>query len=190
MDEPKDDARVVHRAGVTPRWGRTTDRRWVRWSAKLKAAFLDHLAATCNVSEAAEAIGVEPCSVYVLRRRDPAFRAGWSEALMQGYEMLETQLVGHALSGGGARTMANGDVARTGGIDVELAMRLLGQHRAAMAGKPFRGGPKLHTATREETNTAILKKLRALGALPALPALPAPPAPDALPATATAQRIA
>ena len=166
MDEPNDDARVVHRDGVTPRWGRTTDRRWVRWSKKLKAAFLDHLAATCNVKESAEAIGVEPKSIYILRRRDPAFAAAWAEALQAGYEMLETQLVGHALSGGGARTITNGGDAGSGddvgGIDVDLALRLLGTHRNAMLGKPFKGGPRPRTATREETNAAILKKLKAV----------------------------
>jgi hypothetical protein len=160
MDEPNDDARAVHDAGVAPRWGRTTDRRWVRWSRKLKAAFLDHLASTCNVRDSAEAIGVDPGSIYVLRRRDKAFAAAWGEALEAGYEMLETQLVGHALSGGGARSITNGDVEHTGPIDVDLALRLLGTHRGAMAGKPSRGGPKPRTATREETNAVLLRKLK------------------------------
>ena len=136
----------------------------VPWSKARKATFLDHLAATCNVSAAAEAAGVLTGSVYQLRRRDAGFRAGWGEALQAGYEMLELQLVGHALAGGGTRSITNGDVANTGAIDVDLALKLLGTHRGAMLGKPFKGGARPKTATAAETNAALLKRLRRVNA--------------------------
>ncbi len=99
-----DVASATHKRPATPTRTRPTaftGRKWVRWTAKKKAAFLDHLAATCNVKESAAAIGVDPGSVYALRRHDAAFLADWHDALEAGYAMLETQLIGHALAGGG-----------------------------------------------------------------------------------------
>lgn len=159
-------------AWVPPRYARSRmkGRRWVRWSIKKKELFLDHLAATCNVKQSAAVAGVDPVSVYALRRRDAAFVAAWGEALALGYEMIETQLVGHALEGSGARAITNGAVEKTGPIDVELALRLLSHHGAAMAGRVPRGGPKRQRASREETEAAILKRLAAIaGAAPDQP---------------------
>ncbi|OYY90503.1 MAG: hypothetical protein B7Y45_07770 [Sphingomonas sp. 28-66-16] len=153
-----------HKPPATPTITRPTaftGRKWVRWTAQKKAAFLDHLAATCNVKASAAVIGVDPISVYALRRHDPAFLAAWQEALEAGYAMLETQLVGHALSGGG-RTIANGATALTGPIDVDLALRLLAAHRTRSADRPRRGGPPLQRASPDDTDAAILKKLRAI----------------------------
>ena len=127
----------------------------------MKAEFLDHLASTCNVLASAVAIGVGPRSVYNLRRRDPAFRASWIEAVECGYEMLETQLIGHALDGGGDQ-LVNGDVARTGAIDVKLALALLTAHRGRRDGTRGRDGPKLKVVSSEQTDASILKKLAAM----------------------------
>ena len=135
-------------------------RRKVRWNKGLRRRFLDHLAATCNVKEAAETIGVDPYSVYYLRRRDPSFAEQWGEALTLGYQMLETRLVGHCLAGKGVT-----DKLERGGleaIDTHLGLTLLASHRNALAGKPARGGPRPGRATEEETNAALLKKLDAV----------------------------
>lgn len=134
------------------------DSRPVRVTRALRAAFLDHLAGSCNVRASAEAIGVNPVSIYKLRRRDPRFAAEWHEALLAGYQLLETELVGHALSGGNPERTIDCATAR---IDVDTALRLLSAHRNALAGK-WRGGPPLRRATTEETDKAILKKLDAL----------------------------
>lgn len=147
----------AERQMVPPKWGRTTDRRWVRWNAKMKAEFLDHLSATCNVAAAAASIGVDPVSVYALRRRDAAFADAWGGALALGYEMLETQLVGHAIGGGGDAAITNGAVAITGPIDVALAERLLMLHGKRDGWKP--GGPRPQVADADETRRAIMKKL-------------------------------
>ncbi|OYY70025.1 MAG: hypothetical protein B7Y47_11065 [Sphingomonas sp. 28-63-12] len=77
----------THKRPATPTVTRPTaftGRKWVRWTAKKKAAFLDHLAATCNVKESAAVIGVDPGSVYALRRHDLAFSAAWLDALEAG----------------------------------------------------------------------------------------------------------
>lgn len=159
-----------------------TGRKWVRWTRRMKAEFLDELAATCNVAASAAAIGVSATSVYALRRRDDAFADAWQEALAQGYQMLETQLVGHALTGGGAgegQRLATGDPDRPG-LDVELALKLLNDHRGqALRGRPV-GGPRPKVASRAETNVAIMKKLKAIeGRLGLVPWPDLPPSPDA-----------
>lgn len=157
--------------------GRFTGRKWVRWTAKRKAGFLDELAATCSVKAAAAAVGIAPVSAYYLRRQDEEFAAGWQVALRQGYEMLELQLVGYALNadgtGGGPR-LTNGDPARPA-IDVDLALRLLKDCRDRASGRRPPTGPAPLVATRAQTNAAIIRKLAAIearagGALAVVPA--------------------
>jgi lambda repressor-like predicted transcriptional regulator len=138
-----------------------TGRKWVRWTKRMKADFLDHLAATCNVSASAAAIGVDPGSIYALRRHDPEFVAGWEESLRCGYQLLETQLVGHALAGEASPMITNGAPA-IAPVAVDLALKLMSTRRASLQGKDNRGGPPRHRATKEETDTAILKKLAAI----------------------------
>lgn len=130
----------------------------------MKEEFLDHLAATCNINAAAELIGVERMSVYHLRRKDEAFRASWAVALECGYEALETQLVGHALGGGGP-LVTNGTVDPEG-VHVRLALALLTQFRNNAAGRHRRAGPPLKRVTAEQTDASILRKLKAMGRLP------------------------
>lgn len=132
-------------------------RRWVRWNKTKRATFFDHLAGTCNVKEAAALAGMTPPSVYHLRRKDEEFAEEWHKALLVGYEMLETELLGHVLAGGGA-TIERAD-GRT--IKMDDAIRLLGLHRASLQGKK-RSGPPLRRARPEDTDAAIMRKLDAI----------------------------
>ncbi|MDH4746599.1 hypothetical protein OMP43_21450 [Sphingomonas sp. CBMAI 2297] len=134
------------------------DRSWTRWTKKKRAAFLDELAGTCNVRQAAAAARVTPQSVYRLRRKDPGFVEEWHEALLAGYEMLETELLGHLLSGNPGKTITRLD---GGQIDMRMLIQLLEAHRRSLQGK-WRGGPPLRRADPEDTNKAILKKLEAI----------------------------
>ncbi len=135
--------------------------RGFRISAKQKKAFLAFLAATCHVRAAAAHAQIGLGSIYPLRVKDAAFRADWAEALHAGYQMLETQLVGHALSGGGP-TLDNGDVELTGPIDVELAMRLLTLHDSRTTAR-LRGGDRpVKRVTAEQTDASILRKLASM----------------------------
>jgi hypothetical protein len=146
-------------------------RKWVSWDDAKREAFLDHLAGSCNVKASALAAGVDPASVYALRRKDPEFAGQWHEALLAGYDVLETALIGYALAGGDAgRAVGN----MIDPIDVDTGLRLLSAHRNALRGKASRGGPRLRRATREETDAAILAKLDAYEKRLALPALPPP----------------
>ena len=153
----------THRAVIADGHSAFTGRKWVRWNAKMRASFLDHLAATCNVKASAAYIGVDPVSVHALRRRDPGFADAWGEALALGYEMLETLLVGQALSGDAGDVLTCGAETRSGPVTVDLAMRLLTLHRNA-AGKSRRGGAARQFADPEETDKVLMKKLAAIEA--------------------------
>ena len=48
-----------------------------RWNDKRTALFLNHLALTCNVTEALSVSGMASSSLYRRRRECQAFRAAW-----------------------------------------------------------------------------------------------------------------
>ncbi|WP_156442667.1 MULTISPECIES: hypothetical protein [unclassified Sphingomonas] len=133
----------------------------VQWSAAMRATFLDHLAATCNVSAAAEAARVCKTSVYQIRRRDADFAAQWEEALALGYQMVETRLIGHVLAGLTRvdRMDERGDAPA---IDFEAALKLLSQHRNATA-KPHKGRKPTFAAP-DDTDRVLLERLRVIEA--------------------------
>jgi hypothetical protein len=67
-----------------------------RWTDEDEAVFLDCLAATCNVTLAAEKAGFSTEAIYRRRRRDPGFAERWQAALAQGYARIEIALVRRA----------------------------------------------------------------------------------------------
>lgn len=129
------------------------------WPAKCRAAFLDHLAASCNVTEAAKAVGVFPATPHRVRRRDPAFAQQWLEALKVGYVTLETMLLNRAIL---AAALPTGETAvpDANGMTTDQALRLLERHKNTVSGVARRAGPK--PATEEETYRNIVKKLAVL----------------------------
>lgn len=130
-----------------------------------RGVFLTVLAATCNVRLAAAAAKVGTPTVYRARQRDPEFAALWREAMILGYERLETALLARAL-GTDAPPAADFDfgdpdaILPEGEIDSDLALRLLAHNRAAGQGRSrtTRG----HVATEAETNAALIRKLMVL----------------------------
>lgn len=75
-------------------------RRQIRhdgWTVDIRAKFLDVLAATCNVTAAAKAVGKWPDSARALKRRDGEFAQLWAAAFAAGRERLEEELVACAL---------------------------------------------------------------------------------------------
>ncbi|WP_411291667.1 hypothetical protein [Sphingorhabdus sp.] len=75
-----------------------------RLNAKIRRQFLDHLAATANVSASARTAGVAGSAVYAERRRSAAFRGDWALALAEGYARLEIDLLAEALQVASPRT--------------------------------------------------------------------------------------
>lgn len=124
--------------------------------------FLDALAYTCNVSLAAEYAGVDHATPYYHRARDPVFAQQWRDALAAGYDRIEELVLQH---GGAGRPL---DPADPGAVDdsamppfdFDRALRVLGEYRRTRAGEPSRrDGFRGITATREETNAALLKAI-------------------------------
>ena len=132
------------------------------WTVRKRAVFLDHVAATGNVSASARFVGLGESGAYKLRRRDPDFAEQWRVALSAGFDRLQAMLIERAM---GPLTVQIGDTPMpdVSTMDTELAMRLVEHHRRTIAGAPQRrGGPVPTRATEEETNAALLKRLKIL----------------------------
>lgn len=109
----KPKLRPDQKAGEKP----NLDRSW-------RALFLDTLAETSNVSEAARIAGINPGRAYKVRRGDAAFRREWQAALLEGYEHLELETL-HRLRAGVGKEDNKFDIAN--------ALRLLMLHRETIA---------------------------------------------------------
>lgn len=104
------------RLPALPKWART---------------FLSELAATSNVSAAARKAGISTTSAYDLRRHHAEFNRKWQEALCEGYDHLEMELL-HRLRTGEVKPAAG---AKKGvrAFDNGTAFRLLAAHRESAA---------------------------------------------------------
>lgn len=87
-----------------------------------RGLFLDCLAETSNVSEAARQAGINPSRAYKVRREEPEFAQRWLDALWEGYEHLELEVL---------RRLREGDLQTPDGgkYDFASAIRLLSSHR-------------------------------------------------------------
>lgn len=115
----------MSKASTSP--GRTRARPGFAW----KRAFLAELAETSNVSAASRAAKVDTATAYKLRRSDRTFARQWFEALCEGYDNLELDLLRRLREGelAGATTPA-GKARRK--FDNATALRLLAAHRSAV----------------------------------------------------------
>lgn len=73
--------------------------KWTKWTPKRKAAFLEGLIATGNVSEAVRLSAMSRSRVYELRDKDDDFRVAWEEAVEIGIDNLEQAARDRALNG-------------------------------------------------------------------------------------------
>jgi hypothetical protein len=71
----------------------------LKGTARIKAAFLDELARTANVTRASALVGVTPRCAYLWRQADEAFAAAWAEAVELGTNALEDEAVRRAFEG-------------------------------------------------------------------------------------------
>lgn len=132
MDDPRRRARAL-----------------VGWTKRMRDVFLDALAMSGNVRQAAEAAGGTHDSAYALRRRDPAFAAGWDAAVASVYARLEADLL--------ARAIGDGPV----GFDAALALKVLSRHE----GQALRGTARMgvaRTASLDTVERSLARKLAAL----------------------------
>lgn len=91
-----------------------------------RGLFLDCLAETSNVSEAARSAGINPSRAYKIRREEPDFARQWMAALWEGYTHLELEVL---------RRLREGDLKTESGekYDFAAAIRLLSAHRDTAA---------------------------------------------------------
>lgn len=88
--------------------------------------FLDALAETSNVTQAAARAVISPSRAYQLRRTNAAFRSEWQAALVEGYSHLELETL-HRLRMG---VEAGKDDRK---FDIANALRLLTLHSRSVA---------------------------------------------------------
>lgn len=151
------------------------------WTQAKRAAFLEHLAATCNIAASARAVGMAPRGAHALKARDAVFAADWAGAIEAAYETLEARLLAYALgeaegeaeaeaarvadgvADGVADRVADGDAAaesRGAHFDPRVAVQALGFRRrdAAAGGR----GPSCKRATIAEVEAALVARLDAI----------------------------
>ncbi len=75
------------------------DQRADGWTAARRRLFLERLATTASVQEAARSVGMTRQSARKLYRRAPAFRAAWNEALQESVAVLAETAFHRALHG-------------------------------------------------------------------------------------------
>ncbi|HEY0130129.1 MAG TPA: hypothetical protein VGB57_01905 [Allosphingosinicella sp.] len=132
-----------------------------QWSEEAEDLFLDVLAATCNVSLAAEEAGVGHTSVYRQRRLRPDFARKWQAVLEQSYDRLDMALI-EAANACVAGEDERGDRPLRA-MSVDQAIRLLQLHRASATGagrRPgWKGGP---TRGFDHYRDSIARKIEAI----------------------------
>jgi hypothetical protein len=146
-------------------------------TADRRRRFIDHLAATSNVSASAREIGIHVRSLFALRTRDPEFAAQWDEAL----DCAEARLIGKlhvyaetqgkagsasaAGAGAEAGTDAGTDANDMAGFDPMLALQMLRLYRDRSSGRQRRrGGARPRVASASEVEEAVMLLLSKLDA--------------------------
>ena len=95
-------------------------------SSRWREAFIEALARTSNVTKAAKEAGIEPGQAYRERREKPQFYQRWQDALCEGYDHLELEVL---------RRLREGDFVTDDGnkYDFASALRVLAAHRDSVA---------------------------------------------------------
>ncbi|MEO7247819.1 MAG: hypothetical protein ABIW31_05145 [Novosphingobium sp.] len=101
---------------------RPVPRNNTRW----REVFLGKLAETSNVTAAAEWAHISTAQVYASRRGEPEFARKWMNALCEGYDLLELELLSRLRIGESKEEPSRK-------FDNATALRLLTAHRATVA---------------------------------------------------------
>ena len=123
--------------------------------------FLATLGTTCNVKLAAASTGAAAGAFSRRRRRRPGFAEAMREAIAEGYDQLEAELIRSAielLRGGGAAGDAAGPAVT--GMTAQVALSLLGHHR-----KTARLPEQYQPYVVSEVHERLERKMRLLGML-------------------------
>ncbi|MBO0749931.1 MAG: hypothetical protein J2O44_05835 [Porphyrobacter sp.] len=131
-----------------------------RWTEEAEAEFLDHLAASCNVTLSAKATGFSREAIYKRRRHDPAFAARWQAALEQGYARIEMLLVQRATDVL-ERQVPDPDTPLAD-MSTRDAIAILQLHRTSVKGEGRAPGWRGRPRSLDEMRDSILAKLEAI----------------------------
>ncbi len=134
-------------AGAGGKAGRLQVRKAAKggWTPAKRAAFLEHLAATCNIAASARAVGMAPRGAHALKKRDAVFAADWAGAIEAAYETLEVRLLAYALGEAEGESEAESEAEAErepdGVVDGDAEAELRGAHfdpRVAVQALGFR----------------------------------------------------
>jgi hypothetical protein len=96
---------------------------------KKLGTFLRHLDRTGSVAFAAERAGLSRNTLYRRRQTDPAFAAGWADAMASATDRLHDEAMRRSLSGNGRASFRHGRrLSAIRDYDSGLLMRLLRLH--------------------------------------------------------------
>jgi hypothetical protein len=155
-------------------------KRPVEFDRDRKQAFLDHFAATCNFEASAAEAGISLSPVYRALKADPAFLAGFEEALRIGYLCLEAEALREQREAQRAYAINPTDAAAKAQC-FERTMQLLREYKRAAGGTIGRRADRSRGRwTFEAVIDSLEEKLKAFGVeIPDLPSesTPTPPSP-------------
>ena len=120
--------------------------------------FLTTLGETCNVQRSARAAKMSASHAYRRRRQDAAFRAGWAQAVREGYAKLELMLLERAMKGTPKAVSTRGGDRIIREYSTSLAVALLKRHADTAESAAYEPDP----AETEELRARILEKLARL----------------------------
>jgi len=143
------------------------------WTPAKRAAFLEHLAATCNIAASARAVGMAPRGAHALKARDAVFAADWARAIEAAYETLEVRLLAYALGEGEGEAEAEAEAEADGDAEAELrgahfdprvAVQALGFRKRGGAAVGAGAGTLCKRVSLAELEAVLVARLDALDA--------------------------
>ncbi len=143
------------------------------WTPAKRAAFLEHLAATCNIAASARAVGMAPRGAHALKKRDAVFAADWAGAIEAAYETLEARLLAYALGDAEGESEAESEAEADGDAEAELrgahfdprvAVQALGFRKRGGAAVGTGAGTLCKRVSLAELEAVLVARLDALDA--------------------------
>lgn len=122
--------------------------------------FLGHLAATCNVTLAAQLTGFSKEAFYNRRDRDPVFFERWRRTIVASYGEIEEIVLRTAKDLLEGRTPPPGSPIRA--MTMGDAIQILKLYRAIVTGEGKRAGWRPRPRSLDEVRDSILAKLEAI----------------------------
>ncbi len=114
--------------------------------------FISELGETSNPEAAAKAAGVRLAWAHKCRREDPEFAQRWHEALCEGYDSLEMELLYRLRSGKVEELDEEGNKRK---FDIATGFKILAAHREQQAKSTSREDPQDEKAILDSINKKI-----------------------------------